>query len=394
MMSSTKKKILFVNGHLNVGGIEKSLTDLLKNLDDNAYDIDLLLLENKGTYIEQLPKSVHVLYRDPSHVYGPLFKTLWGNFLHRRWGDIVFRLALLLAPILGPWVLKFLRPILCLADEYNCAIAYRVGAPNEIVSRVVKAKRKVCWWHNGECNYSPHQIEHIRDLWKNMDAIVAVSNGCKQMIVDRFAVDEKKVSVIPNIIDVESIHRLAGNVNPYSDHANLRMITLGRLCWEKHIEDVPEIALRLIKQGLQDFKWYIIGDGEKRDEIASKIQNYHLEDRVIMLGRKDNPYPYLKFADMMVHTSYVEAHCLTILEAMALNIPCVVTETVLPQDFTKDGINCLLAKPDIKSQVECILNMCTFLEKESGKFNNALCDTCAEYTSVHICPKVDSVINI
>ena len=51
-----KKKILFVNGHLNVGGIEKSLTDLLNHLDYHKYKVDLLLLEEKGDYLPQIPK--------------------------------------------------------------------------------------------------------------------------------------------------------------------------------------------------------------------------------------------------------------------------------------------------------------------------------------------------
>jgi glycosyltransferase involved in cell wall biosynthesis len=390
-MASTKKKILFVNGHLNVGGIEKSLADLLKNLDDDVYDIDLLLLEDKGTYVERLPKSVHVLYRDPSHVYGPLFKTFWNNLLHRRWGDIAFRLILFLAPKLGEWILKALRPVLGLTNEYDCAIAYRVGKPNEIVSLVVKAKKKVCWWHNGECNYSPRQIQHIRDLWKNMDAIVAVSNGCKQMIVHRFGVDEKKVSVIPNIIDVASIQRMAGEVNPYTDNANVRLVTLGRLCWEKHIEDVPEIARHLIEQGHHDFKWYIIGDAAKYNEIEAKIKNDHLEEHVFMLGRIDNPYPYLKFADMMVHTSYVEAHCLTLLEAMSLMTPCVATKTNLHQDFTEDSVNCLLAEQSIESQTASTARMISHLDEASVMVRNAFEMVCERYSVEAIIPQVGAI---
>lgn len=392
-MANTKKKILFVNGHLNVGGVEKSLVELLKNFDYEAYDVDLLLLEALGSYVEQLPKQVNIIFRDPAHSYGPLLKTLLTNILHLRWRDIVFRLAFFFAPRLGLWTLKVLRPVLHITKKYDCAIAYRVGIPNEIVSRVVKAKRKVCWWHNGECNYSPGQIEHIRNLWKNMDAIVAVSNGCKQMIVDRFAVDEKKVSVIPNIIDVESIQRLAGEVSPYKDDTKVRIVTLGRLCWEKHIEDVPEIAHHLIEQGLHNFKWYIIGDGAKRDEIASKIQSYHLEEYVIMLGRKDNPYPYLKFADMMVHTSYIEAHCLTLLEAMSLKTPCVATKTVIPQDFTEDSVNCLLAEQNIMSQVETVMWMISHLDETSVMVRSAFEMVHKCYSAEAIIAQVESVIH-
>jgi len=165
------------------------------------------------------------------------------------------------------------------------------------------------------------------------------------------------------------------------------------LCWEKHIEDVPEIAHHLIEQGLHDFKWYIIGDGAKRDEIASKIQSYHLEEHVIMLGRKDNPYPYLKFADMMVHTSYIEAHCLTLLEAMSLMTPCVATKTNLPQDFTEDGVNCLLAEQDIMSQVETVMWMISHLDETSVMARSAFEMVHKRYSSDSIIAQVESVIH-
>ena len=161
------------------------------------------------------------------------------------------------------------------------------------------------------------------------------------MIRERFGFD-KDIYVIPNIIDVDSINKLAGNQSPYNDNASLRIITLGRLCWEKHIEDVPDIAKKLVDNGLEKFKWYIIGDGAKKEEIESKIHQLNLEYYVIMLGRKSNPYPYVKYADIMMHTSYIEAHCLTLLEAMSLHMPCVATKTKIPQDFTKDGENCIL----------------------------------------------------
>ena len=392
-MAHTKKKILFVNGHLNVGGIEKSLVDLLKNFDYEAYDVDLLLLEALGSYVEQLPKQVHIIFRDPAHSYGPLLKTLLTNILHLRWRDIVFRLAFFFAPRLGLWTLKVLRPVLHITKKYDCAIAYRVGVPNEIVSCTVKAKKKVCWWHNGECNYSQTQMQHIRDLWKNIDAIVAVSHGCKQMIVEKFAIDDKKVHVIPNIIDIDNIQQMAGDGNPYSDYASIRIVTLGRLCWEKHIEDVPEIACNLIKNGISDFKWYIIGDGAKKDEIESKIRKYGLTNHIYLLGRQDNPYPYLKFADMMVHTSYVEAHCLTLLEAMSLKTPCVATKTVLPQDFTEDGVNCLLAEQSVESQSLCALKMITNLSHDKEITSKAYEMVGKCYTASAIIPKVNSIIN-
>lgn len=354
--NSYKKRILFVNGHLNVGGVEKSLVDLLRTLDYSMYEVDLLLLESGGVYLEKLPHEVNVIFHNPTYIYGPAFDIIFGNLLHGRFSDLFYRFILMLAPYLGDGIYRFLRPLLRIRRQYDFAVAYRVGEPNKIVSLTVNAQKKMCWWHNGECNYDLQGVRQINRLWKNMDCLVSVSEGCRQMIREKFAFD-KEIHVIPNIIDVIAIVQLAGNVNPYPEDGDVKIVTLGRLCREKHMEDVPLIAKKLLEHGRDDFKWYIIGDGAKKDEISARIKEMGLANHIIMLGRKDNPYPYLKYADVMMHTSYVEAHCLTLLEAMALKTPCVATKTIIPQDFTIDGENCLLAEQDINHQYECLSRM-------------------------------------
>lgn len=351
-----KKRLLFVNGHLDVGGIEKSLVDLLNYIDYSIYEVDLLLLEGKGAYWDKVPSTVNIILYDTSKAYGPFFSSLIKNIVRLDISYVIYRILLTLAPLLGVRAYKLMRPLMGIKHHYDYAIAYRVGLPNDIVSQTVNSRIKICWWHSGECNYSAKEIEHINQMWKSMDYIVAVSNGCKTMIRKKFAFN-KEIYVIPNIIDVNAINKLAGIQSPYSDKVSLRIVTLGRLCWEKHIEDVPDIAQKLISHGLEDFKWYIIGDGAKREDIEAKIKKNELEGHVIMLGRKSNPYPYVKYADIMVHTSYIEAHCLTLLEAMSLHTPCVATKTMLPQVFTIDNENCILVDQNVDSQYHGLVKM-------------------------------------
>lgn len=386
-----KKKLLFVNGHLGVGGVEKSLVDLLRSIDYSKYEVDLLLLEQKGYYNKMIPSSVNIILYETPKAFGPFTSTICKHLVHLNFTYVFFRLISIMAPYLGCWMYKFLRPLLGIRKYYDCAIAYRVGLPNDIVSRTVSSGKKICWWHNGECNYSQKGIEHINRMWKDMDCIVAVSMGCKDLIREKFAFD-KEIHVIPNIIDVNAINELAGNKNPYNDNVSLRIVTLGRLCWEKHIEDVPVIAKRLLGNGLNDFKWYIIGDGIKREEIETKIKNFQLEDHVIMLGQKSNPYPFVKYADIMMHTSYIEAHCLTLLEAMSLHTPCVATKTNLLQDFVEDGINCLLAEQDYENQSDCILRLVLNEEMKRTLANNAFEMVCKRYSSSVIVSYVESIL--
>ncbi len=387
----SKKSLLFVNGHLNVGGIERSLVDLLKALDYSEYEVDLLLLERLGTYVDEIPAAVRILSIDGEHVYGPLINTLVKNIIHGRLKETIYRIILLLSSMFGENILRLLRLITGIRKQYDCAIAYRSGPSDQFVSVVVNSVRKVCWWHNGECNYSVSEINTIARYWQNYYKIVAVSRATGELVQKTFNLPESKVSVIPNIIDVENIERLAGSTCPYPQKEKI-IITLGRLCWEKHIEDVPLIARRLVDFGVH-FKWYIIGDGEKKDEIQALIEEKDVTDCVVMLGSQSNPYPFVKYADVMMHTSHIEAHCLTILEAMALKLPVVVTQTKLPQDFVKDGENCLLAEHNIASQADCIINVFSAPHMSRLLVENAYSMVTEMYSPEEIISKVELLVS-
>ncbi len=387
-----KKRIIFVNNHLNEGGVEKSLVDLLNAINYKYYNVDLLIFEKGGIYRERIPQQVNIITYNYSHVYGPFLTTILSNLFLLRLSPILFRLILLLSHFQGKKVFKYLRPLLGIKKQYDFSIAYRVGFPNIIVSQTVNSKYKICWWHHGEYNHTAYNTSEINELWSNMNQLVAVSNGTKQLIANHFKFDYNKISVIPNIIDTETILSLAGTNNPYPNSRTINIVTMGRLCWEKHIEDVPILAKKLIEGGFSQFQWYIIGDGVMRKDIESAIQATKTHNHVIMLGRQSNPYPYIKYAHFMVHTSYVEAHCLTILEAMALKTPCVATRTNIPQDFTIDGENCILAKQDIDDQYACILKMIENIKDTETMVENAYQMVRREYSPSIITQKFDNLL--
>ena len=371
-MDNHYKKLLFVNGHLNAGGVEKSLHDLLIHLDKSKYDIDVLLLEGKGDlYANSIPDNIHIIVFDTRQAFGPLFSTLIRNLFHGNFSLVIFRMIIVLSSLFGKKLYCFIKPLLGIKKHYDIAIAYRMGLPNEIVSLTVKSEKKICWWHHGENFYSDTQINYIKQLWGNMNAIITVSEGCKNMITNKFHINKDLIKVIPNIIDLDAIEQLSGNVNPYEKSDCINIVSLGRLGFEKHMDDIPVLSQKMLDRGFNHFKWHIIGDGEMFEDIKQKIQKFNVEKYVFLMGKKSNPYPFLKYADILVHTSHVEAHCLTILEAMALKTPCVVTQTTIPQDFTENGVNCIIAKQQIESQVSCILTMIEKLSTTSNMTDKA-----------------------
>lgn len=347
-----KKKILFINGHLNVGGVERSLVDLLCNLDYNKYEVDLLLLEDKGDYLPQIPKNVNIVFVNLPKICGPFLKILFLNLLTFRWSMIFSRIIIFFANKFGKYYLSKLRRVFALNSFYDVAIAYRPGFCADIAAYIAMAKNRIVWWHHGEINLSPSQIKSYNETWSLFDNVITVSYACKKMLEQNFTYPSNRIIVISNMVDIVQILKKAGNLSPYNDTISTRIVSVSRLFQEKHFEDVIIVAKRLVDTGVKDFHWYIIGDGDLREQLENLVDEQRVEKYITLLGKKDNPYPWLKYANIFVHPSYVESQGLTILEAMALNVPCVVCRSAGPSEFIVDGVNAIMTEPN----PDCLYN--------------------------------------
>lgn len=362
----TKKKLLFVNGHLNVGGVEKSLADLLSNLNYHKYDVDLLLLEDKGTYLQQIPKEVNIIFFDTTKAYGPLLKSIFLNLLIFQWPKILYRIILLIANRFGKSYLSTLKYILPLKSVYDVAIAYRPGICADIVAYTAKSKNKIIWWHHGEINISFSEINEYNKTWSLFDNIVTVSNTCKKILEQTFNNHSNKIIVIPNMIDIIQIVKKAGDMNPYNkDNTRIKFVSVGRLCTEKHFEDTINVVTQLLNEEIKNFHWYIIGDGDLRKKLEFLIKEHCVGNYITLLGKKNNPYPWIKYADIYVHPSYVESQGLAILEAMALNTPCVVCRSTGSSEFVIDGVNAIMTEPNPTSLYNGVLKMIKCKDRHS-----------------------------
>lgn len=385
---SSKTDILFVNGHLNVGGVERSLIDTLKHLDYDKFNVDLLLLEDLGNYACEVPKQVNIILKDTRAAYGPIIRTLLGNLAKRDWFSLKFRIATLVIRLLGDVGYKWLATLLVGGKNYDIAIAYRVGISADIVAHSITANKKLCWWHHGSIkpNDDLGQLSYFTN-------IVAVSQGVKDMLIEQRATLSNKITVIPNMVDVEQICRMGDSeVDPYSDDGSLKFITVGRIVVEKHIENVVEAAVRLRADGRLKFKWYVVGDGELYDDIAKRISEANIEEQVILCGRLANPYPYIKYADMMIHTSHIESQGLVIQEAMALGTPCVVTRSVGPSEFIIDGENGVMVEPTVDSLIDGIYRLAEDTALQAKIIANGRATLTQGFTPQVVIEKIEKII--
>ena len=343
------KHILFINGHLNAGGVERSLVDILKHMDYTKYTVDLLLLEDTGDYASELPPEVKVLFRDIHHTYGSFASSIRRCIVAHDWMCLRLRFLFLLQKFFGACALKRVATILLGKHHYDCVIGFRPGICSDLAAYSVQTDRKITWWHHGEFNVD---CAAYGDMCSKMNAVAVVSQSCKAMLQEKLPELESKLVCIPNMLDAVAIGQKAGN-SPYTGDM-LHIVSVGRLAPEKHFENIIPVAKTLRDMGT-DFVWHIVGDGPERSQLETLIAENNLKDHVILDGSKTNPYPYMKYADLFVHPSYVESQGLTVLEAMALDVPCVVTKSLGPCEFIEDGVNGLLTEQPPESLAEEVL---------------------------------------
>lgn len=353
-----KKKVLFANGHLNVGGVENSLINLLKSIDYNYYEIDLILFEDIGDYANEVPKEVNIIFYDLSKVYGPIIKCIFENIKIKNWFALGLRFIFLLEKIVGVKALYLAKPLFNLHKYYDCAIAYRVGICTDFVGYIINSKKKVTWWHHGTYDYPENQTKHWLEVFKNFNNIIAVSDSSKEMLISNINDINNKIITIPNIINVEEIQHKANEItgNDINFNENTTLLSVGRLSPEKGMINCVHACKKLVDNGY-NVKWYLIGEGTERGEIERCIKEYKLENNIYLLGAIPNPYPYIKNAYIYVHPSLVESLSITVLEALALNTPVIVARSMGPAEFIRNKENGLLVEPTSEGLFKGIVSL-------------------------------------
>lgn len=381
-----KKQLLFINGHLNTGGVEKSLLDVLKHLDYNQYEVDLLLLEELGDYAGEVPEQVHVQLRCLKNTYGSVQNSLIQCVRQGDWFCFRMRLIFLLMKFFGQKKISLARKLLTDNRRYDCAIGFRPGICTQIAAFAANADKRVTWWHHGEIN-----VEHSSYL-EAADAcaqIAVVSESCRSMLAGEFPALANKLTTIPNMVDLEDVCKKAEAFQPYEKGDTCHIVTLCRLSPEKHMENVIFAAKKLKEAGVS-FQWHAVGSGSVENDLRGMAESADVSDVFIFEGNQPNPYPYLKNADLFVHPSYVESQGLVVLEAMALGVPCVVTKSLGPCEFIEDGVNGILTEQSAESLAEKVELMLTDRALYARIQANTRCPE--QFAPEHVMQKIDKLL--
>lgn len=177
--------------------------------------------------------------------------------------------------------------------------------------------------------------------------IVAVSEACKESFSSVFPQLASRVIVIENILPADFVKKNAEafHVSGEMPQKGISLLSVGRFCEAKNFDNVPDICRRLVADGL-DVTWYLIGYGGDEPLIRQKIDEAGMQERVIILGKKDNPYPYMHACDLYVQPSRYEGKAVTVREAQLLAKPVVITNYATSGSQLEDGTDGLIVPMD------------------------------------------------
>lgn len=328
-----KKRILVTHWSMVVGGIETALINLLKRLDPDKYDVDLLLEEKTGEFLGRVPGFVNVTDVTSIGITLGLKKTALRELKSFRLGSackVVYY--------------KLKNDVRCYdaccrnvaALWYDVAICFSQSPLlMKLVSDYVSSPLKMFFMHNelfvDEKKKGGNGFSNMADrgkLFGNFDYLFGVSDAIRDKMKELFPQYAEKCRTLYNFFDVGEILEKADEsaaTEMEESGGEIKILSVGRFTPEKNFSVIPSACELLLDRGL-DVKWFVIGDGNERARTQKLIEEKHLEDRVFLLGTKTNPYPYFKACDIYCQPSLAEAYCITVGEARIFGKPIVATD--------------------------------------------------------------------
>lgn len=341
------KNILIVIPAYTHGGTNKSLQNIMSCLDVDEFSIDIMVMCHVGPC-----KIAFAKYNVLKASF--VLSTILESYNHLQNDGFLLKVSKIfvksvyrfLLTIMGKRVLNF---IYCLTarviekKKYDSVIAMQEGRATHFVAYFNTPK--IAWIRSDYNKYLEKTRQNEESIYAKFDHIICVSKYTSKVLLDHYPALQAKCHGIHNMIDSHSILEMS-NDSSFIDRRfktnGFTIISVGRLDKVKQFDIIPQIASELKLAGCE-FTWYIIGDGEENENISAMIEKYKVTDIVLMLGAKDNPYPYIKHSDILVCTSASEACPNVINEARILHVPVVSTDFGSVTEFVENGFNGIIS---------------------------------------------------
>ena len=382
-----KPRIIILMHYLELGGAEMSLIGLLSALDPAKVDVDLFIYSHQGPLMDYVPKWVNLLPEVSAYsvIERPMTEALRKGHIGVVAGRLLAKLKCqsyrrkhpatgddgAIMQYIGDCVTPVL-PKINPDTEYDLCISYLT--PHNIGRDKVRARKRLAWIHT---DYSTVSVNAERELpvWGAYDYISSISPEVTKSFLKTFPSLAPKIVEIENILSADYVRSRALETDVKNElNGQPSLLSIGRFCTAKNYDNVPDIASRLVKADFPDLKWYIIGFGGDEELIKSKIKEAGMEEHVILLGKKDNPYPYIKACDIYMQPSRYEGKSVTVREALILCKPVVVTSYPTASSQINDGVDGVIVPLDNEG---CAKGLADFIKNKSLRAQ--ICDYLKEH---------------
>lgn len=354
------------------GGAERSLINLLNELPEDKYKIDILLFKREGVFMKQVPEFVKILDTPVAlnKLSVPLKKS--GKYIPVKVvGTTISRLAEREKKQQEAyrWKHYYTKFIDDLDEYYDVAIAYMSGEILYYLCDKVKAAKKFVWIHN-DYRAAHHPREYDYPYLKQVDGIVSVSESCSDILKEEFPEFSDKIYYISNINSSEVIRKRAEEFVPVEFKTKSYdpiILSIGRLSPQKGFDIAVNAAYIMKNRGLH-FTWFIIGDGPEEKNLKEAINEYGLNEYFQLLGKKENPYPYIKNCTIFAQTSRYEGKSMALDEAKILCRPILTTAYPTASDqiaADKEGVIVNICAEDIAAGLEKMITDASFCHELS-----------------------------
>lgn len=322
-----KKQILFLCSDMGIGGFQKSLISLLQCFDYNKYDVDLLLFDPSGIFMDVIPDEVNVIAPMIEPDYFKSCKTAVKAMLNK--GKIFYSVVRALSGVLwcfdkGYGAAFMIKAVPELKKHYDVAIDYNGQYILYYMIDKINADKKITYFHSDYKKWRFYERAD-RKYYKSVNAIVTVSDMCVQSMKEIFPEYADKVFCIENINSEKTVSIFEINSNTFTDNFDgIRIVSVGRVCRSKGFDLAIEALRRLIDNGYY-VRWYEVGPIEDIVYCTELITKYSLQNEMVLLGATNNPYDYMRNSDIIVHPSRFEGKAVAVEEAKILHKPIVAT---------------------------------------------------------------------
>ncbi len=306
-------RIAYVIPTLDQSGAERQLTLLATSLPRDKYDIRVIALQRGGPYLKVLQDaSIDV------RVLGKRFRC-----------DLLtlFRLRRELRGFQPHIVQSFLFA----ANSY-----VRLPGVTPSTTKIVVSERCVDSWKSGwQLNIDRRQIPRTHALTANSQSVADFYVGV--------GVPRDLITVIPNalpkavssyskqqareILGLKEEHRVIGFV--------------GRFAPQKRLQDVVW-AFQLLHQLVDNARLVLIGDGPERDALSDLATSFGCRDRIIFAGHREDAAPLMTAFDAFALGSEFEGMSNSLMEAMSIGLPCIVSDIAPNRELIIDDVTGLL----------------------------------------------------